>query len=66
MLLIRNSDISNGLGVDLSDFQCAEVDMFLKVKSNIPLELFTSLFNPILQRKDMDKNIRVLQAITNI
>jgi hypothetical protein len=42
MLLMRNSDISNGLGVDLSDLQSAEVDMFLKVKSNIPLELFTS------------------------
>jgi hypothetical protein len=42
----------------------ADVDMFLKVKSNISQELFTSLFNPILQRKD--KSIRVLQAVTNI
>ena len=39
MLLIRNLDISNGLGVDLSDLPSAEVNTFLKVRSNVDNDL---------------------------
>ena len=37
MLLIQILDVANGLGVDLSGLESAEVNMFLKVKPHIQL-----------------------------
>jgi hypothetical protein len=38
-VLIRNLDLSKGLGVDLSDLKSAEVNAFLKVRLNVAKDL---------------------------